>query len=346
MSEMVDSAFYVLQTSQRRAAHTCDGGIASAAVRHAAGLLRKSVLGQLQGQLKQSLSAKIAGAALGGARDVVSKAAEGIAVSKVAGAGASLAEAAGLAVSAAGAARQLGLLRALSALDQCVSYTPRLWQHAADEFSRSLPPGAVEAALSQLREAHDVQQAFESALEAGLHQLTSALLPRLRPRFDAFGTTSYMLQTEAAFAAAEGDTFVGGLMSEVEQMMRSLAPALVEGARERLLQQLLQACVDRLEGLLLSKRFDALGALQLDRDMRALTKRLSELITRSVRDKMARLVQMATLLNLETEMEAVELWATEGHEWRLTATEAKQVLALRADFRTEVINGLQLVRAE
>ena len=51
------------------------------------------------------------------------------------------------------------------------------------------------------------------------------------------------------------------------------------------------------------------GALQLDRDVRALTKRLGKLSSRSVRDKTARLAQMCTLLNLETESEAVGIWA-------------------------------------
>ena len=342
VGEMVDSAFYVLQTSLRRAAHTCDGGISSAAIRHAADLLRKVVLTHLQGQLKQSLSAKLADAALGGARDVVRSAAEGMAVSTVGGAGASLAEAAGLAVSAAGEKRQLGTLRSLSALHLCVTYTPRLWRHAADDFGRSLPPSAVESAMSELRKAEGVQQTFEDALDAGLRQLSSALLPRLRPRFDAFATASYKLETEAAFAAAEGDTFVTGLLAEVELVLKSLSSALIDGARERLLQQLLQACVDRLEVLLLSKRVDQLGALQLDRDVRALTKRLGEIFNRSARRTTARLTQICTLINLETEAEAVGIWAAEGYEWRLSVAEAKQALSLRVDFRTDVINGLPL----
>ena len=124
--------------------------------------------------------------------------------------------------------------------------------------------------------------------------------------------------------------------------MRPLSPGLAEGARERLLQMLLQACAERIETLVLAKRFDQLGALQLDRDVRALTKRLGELSSRSVRERTARLTQMCTLLNLETEAEAVGMWAAEGYEWRLTAAEAKRVLALRIDFRTDVINALAL----
>ena len=80
----------------------------------------------------------------------------------------------------------------------------------------------------------------------------------------------------------------------------------------------------------------------LNRDFRALTKRLSELSNRSAREVTARLMQMCTLLNLESEGEAAELWRDEGYQWRLSSTEAKQTLALRVDFRTDAINALSL----
>ena len=59
-----------------------------------------------------------------------------------------------------------------------------------------------------------------------------------------------------------------------------------------------------------------------------------------MRERLARLAQMSTLLNLETEAEALELWAAGG--WRLSAAEAKQVLGLRVDFRRELIAKLPL----
>ena len=62
-------------------------------------------------------------------------------------------------------------------------------------------------------------------------------------------------------------------------------------ARCGLLRRWAQACAERIETLLLAKRFDQLGALQLDRDVRALTKRLGELSSRSVRERLARLAQ-------------------------------------------------------
>ena len=340
LTEKVDSAFYVLQTSLRRAAHTCDAGISTAAVKHACALLVKLVLAHLQGQLKlaSSISSKaqslLAGAALAGVSQMSTSAAEG------GGRASKVAAQAGMAVSAAAGKSQLGLLRTLSALHLCVSYTPRLWKAAADDFARSLPPHALGGTTAQLSDADSVREAFEAALEGGLKQLSSSLLPRLHKRLEAFSAASYTLQTEAAFAAAEGDTFVAGLMAELESAVRPLSPTLADGAKEALLQVLIAACAERLEELLFAKRFDQLGALQFDRDVRALTKRLGELTSRSVRELIARLTQMCTLLNLESEAECAELWAEGG--WRVSAIEAKRVLALRVDFNTDRINYLAL----
>lgn len=168
----------------------------------------------------------------------------------------------------------------------------------------------------------------------------AALLPRIKLRLEAFGAADLVLESEANFAAAEGDSFVAGFLAELEGGLNALRPLLSAEVLESLLQLLVQASCERLEALLLAKRLDPLGALQLDREVRALGKRLSELSARSMRDKLARLTQMATLLNLEHEAELAELWGDGG--WRLSAAEARAVLALRVDFRKEAIAQLVL----
>jgi len=315
-------------------------------VKHAAALLQRPLLVYLQGQMRESISTRLAGAALASAQKMTADGAAGLSSvsggfgSGFGGAGASLAEAAGLAVSAAGASRPISLpprsLRSLSALQACVGYTPQLWQRAEEEFSRSLPRDALKAARAQLQEAEAVQGAFQASLDSGAAQVSRHLLARLR--FDVLASAGYLLHTEAAFAAAEGDSFVSGLVDEVSSLMRPLAHALVDQAREAVLQQLVQGVAERLEALLTSKKFDQLGALHFDRELRALTKRLGELSSKGVREKLTRLTQISTLLNLETESDAVELW--DPSTWRLSAAEARQVLSLRVEFRKEAIAGL------
>lgn len=119
-----------------------------------------------------------------------------------------------------------------------------------------------------------------------------------------------------------------------------------------------------------------LGGLQFDKELRSLVAYLTTVTTWTIRDKFARLTQMATILNLErvthhscatkileqtVHMERaavdqdgvhVSLQVTEIMDywgpnsgpltWRLTPAEVRQVLALRIDFRTEDIKRLRL----
>ena len=59
-----------------------------------------------------------------------------------------------------------------------------------------------------------------------------------------------------------------------------------------------------------------------------------------MREKLTRLTQMSTLLNLEREAELAELWRDGG--WQLSAAVARQVLSLRVDFRQDTIAQLVL----
>lgn len=101
--------------------------------------------------------------------------------------------------------------------------------------------------------------------------------------------------------------------------------------------------VDRLEALLRLKRFNQLGGLQLDRDVRTLVSSLADLTARSVRDKFARMSQIATILSLETVAEMKEFWGADAAiSWRLTETEVREVLSQRFDFDQSEIALLSL----
>ena len=86
---------------------------------------------------------------------------------------------------------------------------------------------------------------------------------------------------------------------------------------------------------------------------RAQVSGLSELTSRTVRDRLARLSQMSLLLGLESAEELLDYWGGGGGgggggeggsamNWRLTAGEARAVLGLRVDFSKDAINALPL----
>jgi hypothetical protein len=119
-----------------------------------------------------------------------------------------------------------------------------------------------------------------------------------------------------------------------------LTPAAWEGLFHSLLDKILA----RLEVLIGRKAFTQLGGLQLDRDLRALVAAMGEMSARTVRDKFARLNQMAIVLSLESVEEFLDYWGDDtGHiTWRLTPAEVRGVLKQRADFSKEAIASLPL----
>lgn len=74
-----------------------------------------------------------------------------------------------------------------------------------------------------------------------------------------------------------------------------------------------------------------LGGLVFDKEVRALVSYLTNTTSWSIRDKFARLTQMATILNLERVNEILDYWGSNSGPltWRLTPAEVRQVMALR-----------------
>ena len=140
--------------------------------------------------------------------------------------------------------------------------------------------------------------------------------------------------------------------------------------------------VARLEAVLSQKRFTQLGGLQLEKDVRLLVGEsdlhalppclglslvqsppthltrlclllptyaggLSDMTARTVRDKFARLSQMATLLTLESVREVLDYWGGEeagagAIAWRLTDADVRHTLSQRLDFAPHEILALKL----
>jgi len=69
----------------------------------------------------------------------------------------------------------------------------------------------------------------------------------------------------------------------------------------------------------------------LDREVRVLVSYLTNATSWSIRDKLSRLVQVATVLNLEKPSEISDYWGNEAGSitWRLTSAEVRHFMSLR-----------------
>lgn len=107
---------------------------------------------------------------------------------------------------------------------------------------------------------------------------------------------------------------------------------------------IIRQVVQKIEQTILSpkKKFNQLGGLQLDKELRILQNYFSSITQKSARDKLARLMQMATLLCLQKVNEVLDYWGQGHMTWRLTPADVRKVLLQRSDFNRDVIANLRL----
>jgi hypothetical protein len=163
-------------------------------------------------------------------------------------------------------------------------------------------------------------------------------------RIDVVAPVSYEL-SEAQYAENEvSDPWVQKLLHMVDMNLTWLQPLLTSNNYDSLVHLIIDFLVKRLEVMMTQKRFNQLGGLQLDRDARTLVGHFSGMTQRTVRDKFARLTQIATILNLEKVSEILEYWGENSGPvtWRLSSTEVRRILSLRVDFKPESIAALKL----
>ncbi|XP_068651260.1 conserved oligomeric Golgi complex subunit 4-like isoform X2 [Aristolochia californica] len=234
---------------------------------------------------------------------------------------------------------------ALNNMDVSSEYVLKLKQEIEEQCAEVFPSATdrekVKSCTSELGE---MSNGFKQILNAGMEQLVSTVTPRIRPVLDSVGTVSYEL-SEAEYAENEvNDPWVQKLLHAVETNAAWLQPVMTPNNYDLFVHLVIDFIVKRLEVIMMQKRFSQLGGLQLDRDARALVSHFSGMATRTVRDKFARLTQMATILNLEKVSEILDFWGENSGPmtWRLTPAEVRRVLSLRVDFKPEAIAALKL----
>ncbi|XP_052194707.1 conserved oligomeric Golgi complex subunit 4-like [Diospyros lotus] len=234
---------------------------------------------------------------------------------------------------------------ALNNVDVSSEYALKLRQEIEDQCAEVFPALADrERVKSCLSELNEMNNSFKKALNVGMEQLVATVTPRIRPVLDSVATISYEL-SEAEYADNEvNDPWVQRLLHSVETNVAWLQPVMTTNNYDSFVHLVIDFIVKRLEVIMMQKRFSQLGGLQLDRDARALVSYFSSMTQRTVRDKFARLTQMATILNLEKVSEILDFWGENSGPmtWRLTPAEVRRVLGLRVDFKPEAIAALKL----
>ena len=199
----------------------------------------------------------------------------------------------------------------------------------------------MKSCLNDLVETSNV---YKQMATAGLMDLHNIIMPRLRINSDAINAVSYELNEEQYGDNEINDPWVQKLLAAVDVNVTWFQPLLSTNNYDSLVHLVIDFVVKRIEGFVTNKSFNQLGGLQLDRDTRTLVGHFSAMTTRTVRDKFARLTQMATVLNLEKPTEILDYWGENSGPmtWRLTPSEVRIILGLRVDFKAEAVAALRL----
>jgi hypothetical protein len=196
----------------------------------------------------------------------------------------------------------------------------------------------VETIFSEL---HQMSNQFRNAVFTNLKSVAKTLEPSLRDISEFLNQGSYVLnEKEYTNRQIDEDANWPAKMSKQLQ-------ALVNPFR----RELLQLCWDtlskiftssiaiKLERLVMAKKYNALGALQLSKDVSEISRLLIQLCPQA-RSDMARLTQMAVTLCVESCKDVEDLAA--APQWRLTPGETRRMLSKRVEFSQAEIAEIKL----
>nr|KAF6406503.1 component of oligomeric golgi complex 4 [Molossus molossus] len=190
-----------------------------------------------------------------------------------------------------------------------------------------------------------VSNKFRDLLQEGLTELNNtAIKPQVQPWINTFLSVSHNIEEEEFNDYEANDPWVQQFILNLEQQMAEFKASLSPVIYDNLTSLMTSFVAVELERVVLKSTFNRLGGLQFDKELRSLIAYLTTVTTWTIRDKFARLSQMATILNLERVTEILDYWGANSGPltWRLTPAEVRQVLALRIDFRNEDIKRLRL----
>lgn len=191
----------------------------------------------------------------------------------------------------------------LNNADMSTEFIETLTNSIAEDIKYAFPRikpsewGLVESCLGLLKSVRDT---LKAVVDFGLQQLRStAVKPRLHTWIDQFISLNHTLSEEELANYEAGETFAHSLIHQLDTLLKSFQNVMNSRNYDALVSIVASDATARLERAIKKSSFNRLGGLVLDQEVRALGSYLTAATSWSVRDKMIRLTQIATLLNLE-----------------------------------------------
>uniref|UniRef100_A0A8D0AJU2 Conserved oligomeric Golgi complex subunit 4 n=1 Tax=Sander lucioperca TaxID=283035 RepID=A0A8D0AJU2_SANLU len=337
-SSMVDDCFYIVKKCISRALSSSSIDCLCAMINHANSVLESDFREVLYNKLRQGFPATTLQDIQRGVSSAVSLMQSSLQQGKFNTMGIESAEHA-----------KAAFLVTLNNVEVCSENITTLKRNLENDCSKLFNQGAgsgeqakIESCLSDLV---NTSAKFKDLLQEGLTELnTTAIKPQVKPWISSFLSISHNIEEEEFNDYEANDPWVQQLIVNLEQLMAEFKTAQSPVIYDILTSLMTSLISIEMEKTVLKCSFSRLGGLQFDKELRSLVAYLTTVTTWTIRDKFARLTQMATILNLERVTEILDYWGPNSGPltWRLTPAEVRQVLALRVDFRSEDIKRLRL----
>lgn len=241
---------------------------------------------------------------------------------------------------------RLTFLAYLNNTDVSIEYVETLCKSLSPEIDATFPNmqskdrGKIDSCLSGLK---SVMSILRAVTDYGLEQLRiSAVKPRVTPWVDAFLSVDHHINEDDLLRYETEEPFVQTLIMNLEGLLQSFKGSLTTSNYDALIGLLTAEVTARLEKVVLKSTFNRAGGLILDKEIRSLASYLAAVTSWSVRDKFARLTQIATILSVEKVEELADYCGADAIAWRLTPAEVRRIASMRIDFRPEDLKRLKL----
>ncbi|KAI8620669.1 COG4 transport protein-domain-containing protein [Chytriomyces sp. MP71] len=241
---------------------------------------------------------------------------------------------------------KVGVLVALNNLDTSCDYIQKLVKEIDAEIDRSFAgssPAELEQMKTCLASLTNYGYSFKKSLMTWVENIFNQMIkPRIRQTVaDLCKDTKYVLSDEEYVEADSQDLFIKRFVRDFGKLISVYKNTYSPRNHNQNVAYFIETILKEWERHSFSVKFNALGALRFDKDLRGVTSYLTGLTQWSMRDKFVRLNNASALLNVEGLGEVAEVMDVSAG-WRLSVADVKKVLALRVDFNSTDISQLKL----
>ena len=222
----------------------------------------------------------------------------------------------------------------LNALDTAAAYTDRLIKDTSDpayleQYFDADTDDELARAQELVRRLGTLTHKLRSAVHFEMEELFAAVIA---PRLDGLRAAlhdNYRLDEPAYALANEHNALPKRFAAAWAAAMGSLHDTLTSANYSLAFGLAADAAAAAWEDVALTQQYTELGALRFDKDIRAVLAQLTEHAPLGVRDRFARLQQIAYTLNADDDGDVYALGVAVGLSWQFTRDEVQSIRALR-----------------